>query len=275
MLFGEFVRARRLAQGYSLRQFCEKAHLDPSNWSKVERGLSPAPNRKTLDLLAKILALKKASEESNTFFDLASIARKKIPEDILADKEAMALLPAFIRNAREGKKPKRIMAREPVVPYQHTASMKPSAKVMIVGGENIRFPVDNPPLVRAIEKSKFILALPENWDDEGARPYEEATWLRAVRFLARCDEYLHSKFGLILDAPRITDGPEGSIDIEWRTPVYRLLLNIPERISSPATFYGDDFAESIVRGSFNVSQIRTGILIKFAEVAHVGGGKHS
>src|SRR5579872_4801058 len=100
MQFGQFVREKRLAQGFSLRRFCEAAGLDPSNWSKIERGLFPAPGRETLEHLAAVLALKEASDEWFMFFDLAAIAQKKIPEDIYADKEVMAALPIFFRTVR-------------------------------------------------------------------------------------------------------------------------------------------------------------------------------
>jgi hypothetical protein len=38
MTFGEFVRQKRLAVNLELREFCDQAQFDPSNWSKVERG---------------------------------------------------------------------------------------------------------------------------------------------------------------------------------------------------------------------------------------------
>ena len=42
MRFGEHIKARRLEMGLSLRAFCLKNNEDPSNWSKLERGLGVA-----------------------------------------------------------------------------------------------------------------------------------------------------------------------------------------------------------------------------------------
>ncbi len=39
MSFGEYFRYNRVLAGMGLNEFCWTASLDPSNWSKVERGL--------------------------------------------------------------------------------------------------------------------------------------------------------------------------------------------------------------------------------------------
>ena len=105
MTFGEFVRTKRLEVGISLREFCSKAETDPSNWSKIERGILPAPaNREFLESLAKLLKLKKGDKEWYTFFDLASISQQKIPDDVYKDEEVVSALPVFFRTVR-GEKP--------------------------------------------------------------------------------------------------------------------------------------------------------------------------
>ena len=56
MTFGEFVKSKRLQSDSSLREFCKTAELDPSNWSKVERGLLQAPSDRTkLEAIARDL----------------------------------------------------------------------------------------------------------------------------------------------------------------------------------------------------------------------------
>lgn len=101
----------------SLREFCKIAEVDPSNWSKVERGLLPAPNdRDFLEKIAKILKLKKASPEWFLFYDLAAISQQRIPDDVypvngvyedeprLRGENAISALPVFFRTIR-GEKP--------------------------------------------------------------------------------------------------------------------------------------------------------------------------
>ena len=105
MTFGEFVRAKRLEAELGLREFCSKAETDPSNWSKIERGLLPAPaNRDFLDAVAKLLKLKKGETDWFTFFDLASLSQQKIPDDVYKDKAIVSALPVFFRTIR-GEKP--------------------------------------------------------------------------------------------------------------------------------------------------------------------------
>jgi len=98
--FGEFVKEKRLNQDLSLRKFCEKLNYDPSNWSKIERGLLQAPN--DFDLLTdicSILNLEKGSEDWYDFFDLAAISQKQIPHYIINDPKILEMLPAFYRAA--------------------------------------------------------------------------------------------------------------------------------------------------------------------------------
>ncbi|MBM4168635.1 MAG: hypothetical protein FJ215_05710 [Ignavibacteria bacterium] len=105
MTFGEFVKDKRLGVDLSLREFCKLAELDPSNWSKVERGLLPAPsNRDVLEGIAKLIKLKKGSADWSAFFDLAYISQQRIPDDVYDDEDVVAALPVFFRTVR-GEKP--------------------------------------------------------------------------------------------------------------------------------------------------------------------------
>ena len=97
-MFGEFVRGRRLRQNLTLREFCRRINEDPSNWSKVERGILMPPQSKVkLREIAKTLNMKKGENEYNNLFDRATIAAGKIPEYILSDKAVVNALPAFLR----------------------------------------------------------------------------------------------------------------------------------------------------------------------------------
>ncbi len=102
--FGEMLKDLRIKQELSLRNVCKETGYDPSNWSKVERGLIPPPaDEKILARWAKILGLKNGSEEMREFIDEAQIAQGIIPQDILSDAEALKLMPAFFRTVRNEK----------------------------------------------------------------------------------------------------------------------------------------------------------------------------
>lgn len=105
MTFGEFVREKRILAEMSLREFCRQAELDASNWSKVERNLLPAlSTREPLERTAKLLGLKKNTNDWATFFDLAAISQQRIPDDVYKDEDVVAALPVFFRTVR-GEKP--------------------------------------------------------------------------------------------------------------------------------------------------------------------------
>jgi hypothetical protein len=103
-----------------------------------------------------------------------------------------------------------------------------------------QLPADQAELHTAIEHSRFMLQLPNNWDTEGSPAYKETTWRRAIDLLG---EYATEGRKLLhrdLPVPRILNGPEGSIDIHWRSPNRELLLNVPAGDAEAPTYYGDN-----------------------------------
>ena len=101
MSFGELVKELRIAQKKTLRQFCLEHGHDPSNWSKIERGVNAPPyDEKTLARWARQLGLKPDTEPWQDFMDQASIARGQIPSDVMSDEKLLAKLPVFFRTVR-------------------------------------------------------------------------------------------------------------------------------------------------------------------------------
>lgn len=115
-------------------------------------------------------------------------------------------------------------------------------------------------LERALAESRTILTLGDDWDGEGARPFLEATWLRAAAFL-RDQASQALKFGIRLPIPSIGAGPgDGSIDLLWRVEGFDLLANVPEDPLAPVTFYGDDRGDEIARGAIPPGKTRALVL---------------
>ena len=99
MNFGALLKDIRIAKGLTLRQCCERLGVDPSNWSKLERGITPAPKDPAiLETWADSLEL--AGETRQQFLDTAALSRRELPADIASDEQVMAALPAFFRAAR-------------------------------------------------------------------------------------------------------------------------------------------------------------------------------
>lgn len=100
--FGALLNKLRTENNLSIREVCKLVSYDPSNWSKIERGLiSPPSEEKTLKLWVK--ALKVKGKEIQEFIDDARIAQGIIPDDILSKTDMLELMPAFFRTVRNKK----------------------------------------------------------------------------------------------------------------------------------------------------------------------------
>jgi len=101
MSFGDLVKELRIAQKKTLRQFCIEQGLDPSNWSKIERGVNPPPkDETTLARWARHLGVEPATKAWQDFMDQADISRGQIPQDVMSDEKLLAKLPVFFRTVR-------------------------------------------------------------------------------------------------------------------------------------------------------------------------------
>src|SRR5438876_3492859 len=116
-------------------------------------------------------------------------------------------------------------------------------------------------IAEAIASSRGILDLKYDWDEQDSPGYEEATWQRAWDFLVRQANFPRESLGRDLPVPRILPGPHGSIDVHWKMPRFELLVNIPKDTSKPATFYGDDFGNSSIRGHLNPAEAIPGLVV--------------
>jgi transcriptional regulator with XRE-family HTH domain len=132
-MFGEFVKKIRMDRRIGLREFCIAADCDPSNWSKVERGLMPPPqSRKILVRIAVALGITNDLKQVDLLMDYAAISVGKIPQHVMKDSEFVKRLPIFFRMAN-GKKPTpKFLAKlveqlkEPPTPYR---TVPPTSKL--------------------------------------------------------------------------------------------------------------------------------------------------
>jgi transcriptional regulator with XRE-family HTH domain len=100
--FGEILKSLRIKNDLSIREACKLTNYDPSNWSKIERGLiSPPGDEKVLSGWGKLFKVKK--DYLRQFIDEAQVAQGIIPDDILQKQEMVQLMPAFFRTLRNKK----------------------------------------------------------------------------------------------------------------------------------------------------------------------------
>lgn len=97
--FGNLIKRLRSDINLSLREFCRDSQQDPSNWSKIERGIIPPPKSKeVLNKITEVLKLTPGTEKYNLVFDLAAISF--IPSGLINNQEILNSLPIFFRTVR-------------------------------------------------------------------------------------------------------------------------------------------------------------------------------
>ena len=100
--FGSLLKDLRIRARLTLRDCTQSLGIDPSNWSKLERSVNPAP--KDIEILEKWAEFFHISGEiKQQFFDLAALSRREIPADLASDERVLAAMPAFFRAARGGE----------------------------------------------------------------------------------------------------------------------------------------------------------------------------
>lgn len=92
----------------------------------------------------------------------------------------------------------------------------------------------------AIDEASHILQWEDDWDGEGSPAYQAATLERAREFLLTGIKGLRPVQMEHVPVPRVTPGPDGSIDLHWRQPERHLLVNIPPAGDDVISCYGHD-----------------------------------
>lgn len=104
MSFGDEIRERRQELRLGLREFAVRAHIDPGNLSKIERGRLGAPQ--TPEVLGRILGaleLEVDSEQGRELTALAAVENGNLPPAMLADDDVREKLPLLLRTVHNKK----------------------------------------------------------------------------------------------------------------------------------------------------------------------------
>ena len=105
-----------------------------------------------------------------------------------------------------------------------------------------------------LEQFAWILGLPDNWDDEGAPPYERTTWDRMKEFLLDSARDYRRYAARNIPLPTIDPGDKASIDLFWQLSARRLLANVPADPNKPITFFGKDQSGVSISGKIGRSE---------------------
>lgn len=101
-----------------------------------------------------------------------------------------------------------------------------------------------------IERARTILDLEEDWDGEGTMPYARETFERAVSFASGLLRTMSEHTSGVI-VPVIGPGPDGSVDLHWKTRDLEMLVNITADPGSKASYYGDDYGDFTFEGTLD------------------------
>ena len=159
--------------------------------------------------------------------------------------------------AKRVPRPTRRMEQSATQYYHNIAANwgAPFWRALEVGGEgsskrrsNLAVRVED-----SINASRNILTLGDNWDEEGSPGYAEATWKRATDFVRNVALLFINEHKRPIEPPKITPGPDGSIDIRWKAAKRTLLINFPAKESEFADFFGSDKGSDTIKGTLDLS----------------------
>lgn len=112
----------------------------------------------------------------------------------------------------------------------------------------------------AIETSRKILEVEENWDGEGSPAYSESNWKRATRFVREITvPFITQRKELA--PPNISGGPDGSIDVRWTAERRTMLLNFPPDEAAPPDFFGHDRGHDSIKGTLDLTSHNQWLLL--------------
>jgi hypothetical protein len=115
-------------------------------------------------------------------------------------------------------------------------------------------------VVDAVERSRTIMNLQENWDGEGAQGYSVRTWQRATGFLLKQAAYARDH-RYSVGVPRVAPADHGSIDIHWMNEEKELLVNVPSDSAELGTYYGQNQTGDTISGVLNTNASRPDLVV--------------
>jgi hypothetical protein len=92
----------------------------------------------------------------------------------------------------------------------------------------------------AINDSKILLDLEEDWDEDGANATNFETYKNAINFLVNYSTHILNNFRLILKKPFIDITRDGSISIQWDTDKAVFLIIFKKNKNEFAYYYGQE-----------------------------------
>lgn len=116
-------------------------------------------------------------------------------------------------------------------------------------------------IVKCLTKSERILNLKTNWDGENSEGFSKETWIGVSNFLLNYSYKIYHNYGNLIDLPKIYPSSNGSIDLDWETDNYGMIINVAKG-GQLATYYADNIGKQMTEGVFNPMEFNFNLLPK-------------
>ena len=103
-------------------------------------------------------------------------------------------------------------------------------------------------LYEEIIESKKYLDYKYDWDDEEAVACNPYIFIRAIEMLIIYSENVFKFHNIVIKAPEITLGVDGSIDLYWKCENKMLLMNVVNLEEFDVHFYGKSIKGTVIKG---------------------------
>jgi hypothetical protein len=134
---------------------------------------------------------------------------------------------------------------------------QPFSLTLAVNGKQFQFPEQLHHIYKAIQKSEYIKDLNDDWDGEDAQAIPYSIYNVAIELLTMYAIRVFKNFQIVIKAPEINPGRDGSVDLEWRGKGHHLLISIQNSQKIDIHYYGDDTTNNtIIKGFlFDLSEL--------------------
>lgn len=93
-------------------------------------------------------------------------------------------------------------------------------------------------LAAEIERARYLLDLPDDWDTDGSPGFAEATWTRTVNLAVDLGTSLADGWSLTPRDIEILPGAGGNLSLEVAYPNATILFSVPKDRDAPVRYYG-------------------------------------
>jgi hypothetical protein len=230
------------------KEYLESGRTDAWTFIEPLEASETAPVRKSYKLVGDILNIGERKFPHTDFYILKTLPPK--------EKKSMLQLLTISKDfeARESN------LREEVKFWRR--EVKPLIQSPKFAKATVSFPAAEgvgdaylDPFFDAINGANYILALGDDWDEQGARGYQKKTLDRACRFLIGFVNKVHKRYGIKLEVPKVLPGPDGGIDIHWKNDRFEMLVEIPEE-GDFADYFGDNTQGEETKGRMRIENPR-------------------